>query len=817
MTQFGRILSIAIFASVVWLIAPQNLRAQQQGSTCADWAVQAFSGTVTISGSGQSTTPDGRTYITSTNATFNITTSTGFTNCYGSPLGFAWDGLQNTATASALTVHDKFFQRTTDINGNPCTNTTSYDFSGSGTTSTPNAGFYIAANFATNTSGTYQLGDGFNVDGITVTVDESACGGPVQTSTSQLSVGPFAPTFFPQVPLPSTVGALTGSNSVQAPSFILFNNEADSNADSTWTVSWSLSPIPPALDVILSTLPDYSTWRPTAGLNETEIGGALLINAQLISKTTGQPLQIAPDQWTFALKDFSSEPGVSLNWPPANQALTLPDMDFKDPFNSTIYPGITLSNNGTSAQITPSASQGLLNSVELFLDSHDWGAWATLNVTASIGGQQISGHFQGDPTTDVLVPKRQTGSHVADVWKMQYNVPLSTPDNDDSELNPSSYPGCLGDGLTLYEEYRGFMENGKHIEGNPNTKDFFIENRIGADAEPGIFLFTELTGLNVHKNLQPNEVKIDHPNGQAGSMLINFNYAQGAHTTNQHGVTIGQQLFAPGAQYRQGMDGGATIPTDPSYTAYHFKPRIVDAVVMQFRDAQGTLNPSNTHKGVITASNALLQYDVGVAHEFLHSVGVDHHGDGDLQTETFKFVPPGSPGNLSDTAIFQLNGVPAHILNETTNQDLADLLWQKVQGAYTLCQGIVQFSVIVPNSIVEQCQYFLTNAPVVFSPTYYIGMPHGQHSGNDQCVMRYFFAQVYPAAPPAQNVFYAVSAGSEPVGSGLCDSAAGTGVNDPDRTPQPRYFDAQAGRGGCAFWICVSDNPNYPLVPNGSN
>jgi hypothetical protein len=75
----------------------------------------------------------------------------------------------------------------------------------------------------------------------------------------------------------------------------------------------------------------------------------------------------------------------------------------------------------------------------------------------------------------------------------------------------------------------------------------------------------------------------------------------------------------------------------------------------------------------------------------------------------------------------------------------------------------------------------------------------------------YFLARGYPKAgqdTANADVFYYVT--SEPMGTSLCDSAVGTGVNAPGRQPQPRYFDAAPGLGACQSWVCVSDK--YPPV-----
>jgi hypothetical protein len=602
--------------------------------------------------------------------------------------------------------------------------------------------------------------------------------------------------------------------------------------DVVWIVSWDLVPVKRALDLIV-TIPNYSTWRPTAGVDENTFGELTLdtantlgITAQLVFKDTQQPTDFGPNQVVFTLTQFSSQPGVSMNWPPKTQVLanpTPPDLSFKDLGGiGNFNPGFTYNSNGTQATYS-SSSTAANPPVTAYLLPYDWGGWAVLTVTAYINGEDsVQGHFATDPTTSILLPKRQPNSYIADVWKIQHNVPLSTPDADDSEEAPVSKAGCTGDGLTLYEEYRGFMENEKHIEGDPHNKDFFIENLIGSDAEPGIFLFTALTGLTVHKDLQRNEILIDHANGGLGSILINFNHLDNdpTHVTDQHGVTIVAVHEIPGALGRLvPMDGGQTVPI---VKGMHDNPGNIDGIGMQFRDEPGSLNPGNTHQGAISATNAFLQYDIGVAHELLHSVGVDHHGGdldggGDPGFQTFTFYPPQSPKNPTAQPVLLLKGQIVRLVSEQDGTDFTSAFWAASQRMEAVCRIVnATPSFLWQPFYVQLCKTYEKDLSGGFSLYPYVGIQHGQHSGNDQCVMRYFFAIAYQSITDG-SVYYTTKSGTEPVGSSVCPSPTGTGVNATTHQPQSRYGDAAAeadpssiGRGSCRKWICVSDA--YPLV-----
>ena len=86
-----------------------------------------------------------------------------------------------------------------------------------------------------------------------------------------------------------------------------------------------------------------------------------------------------------------------------------------------------------------------------------------------------------------------------------------------------------------------------------------------------------------------------------------------------------------------------------------------------------------------------------------------------------------------------------------------------------------------------------------------VGVEQGPHSGDQGCVMRYYFAKFYEAKNSAQKTLYLVTPGSESIGLSICHAATGTGVNAAGHTPQSRYGDAASGAGDCFSQICPND------------
>ncbi len=117
---------------------------------------------------------------------------------------------------------------------------------------------------------------------------------------------------------------------------------------------------------------------------------------------------------------------------------------------------------------------------------------------------------------------------VADAWKQQEGA-SGLADESDDDAEPQGDPTVRGDGLTVYEEYRGFFENGEHFRSKPKEKELFVRDKIGGRTKRGIQVFVSATGLHVHHKLRDEELGEDR--------LINRNFGY-AHQTNQHGVTF---------------------------------------------------------------------------------------------------------------------------------------------------------------------------------------------------------------------------------------------------------------------------------------
>ena len=786
-----RVVTISLAALFLLLSFSCTAAAQQKPATCADWfAVQSWSGTYTYTGSGSSTLSNGDAASFSENVRIDFTMAKGSSPCdvngsFGSGEGiWGWDaqGVQATYHVSA---HDVFQSQQRDQNGNRCTVTTNFDID-NGTANFTDA--QINMNFNSATAGTFSISAAQTADNVPTKF--SGCGSS-STSTDSVTWGP--PGFPPKnIPLPSVIGPLVGSTTISGAGFF--------GAQGTWTVTWNLTPHI-NWDVLLITSPDYATWRPQAGRSEKDVSaGVLGVNVYIADKDTGQSAtNISVDGWTVELKNVSHEPGVALNWPAkANLAFPAPaDLDFKD-LNDAIFPNVKVSADGLTLQATP--DPGTDNQLAFFMNSRDWGAWGTLNITTTIAGQTIKAHFAGDKTTDILLPKRQPGSLIADNWKIDQGLPLDTPDLDDSENDPVG-DGNKGDGLTLYEEYRGFYmgcsrSNGypvqessnpgaacKHVEGDAKRKDLFVASELSAEESLGIKKFKEETKLNVHyKGLSKDEIGTDH--------LINFNFGAGSHL--QNGLTKGQHALYVRWDASRGSSvalGGPGVP------------RKIDTVLLAGGDDSLSEKPPGSNEG----NN---YFTATVAHELSHAVDVWHHGENGSRTVFWYADDAGQVWETASVDALQHPVTGTGVAIKVFPED-KDPRTTTPTSAWTL--GLLENCAAMNNTCPPNSTGLNVNlGNRVCGSTVKL---HGQFSGDQECYMRYDAAEAYIPNGFSNVRYFRVE---EITGQHLTDTVTGTEVNDANHStglgPLSRYGDADTAhqRGNCLSQVNVNDLTDPP-------
>lgn len=775
----SRYIICALAVATTFLLYPSTAAAQATPppNRCVDWVnAQSWSGTINISGGGSYTDPNSGTQTTvSESGTINLAkTDPTIGPCNTNLSVYQWFA-STPASVTNITIHDVSRIPTKDTNGNACILTETFDLD-NGTSSTSPT---ITVDFSNPANPTFNIATGLGVEGVTQAY--SGCGTTAPPAQLSTTWGPGSLTASQtSMPLPP----FTNSLSLSIPTIVV---PVFTGSSTSWALSGSLSPFIPPLDVVVL-IPQYPTWRPDAGVSETDTGINLLgIQTRLIRTDTNQVAgNMAPDGWTFSLTKVSHEPGVAMNWPSQINVMTPapPDLAFSEAINQLSYPtltpagDLTLPGNCTVLELWDPLRTPAPSLINVALSPYDWGGWAVMKVTAFVNGQQVPGHIDldnGQKATDILLPKRQPNSFIPDSWKSSHGV-LAFADDDDSENLPGTNNPNPGDGLSLYEEYRGFyadcppddlptsisgptcvgqasfppvLRTFLHVEGDPKNLDLFVVNDSFPEVLEGIKQFQAGTGIHVCcKTLQDDEI-----NGVA-SRVINFNHSEGAHNADQHAIVIVKGADGAPPCTQNGPDKPQNIPKI-------FYPSMAN--VLSIASKEG---------GQARAVWAADKYPYSVAHEIGHAIAVSHHGTHDAGYTFW------------------------------STSDGVSLLEGPLPGAGTPIQAVFEDGKPVKPSDL--------GIKAGGSFKIWVGHRGEQHSGDVMCFMRYNVAQSYcPLGDPTcagNQRFYVPE--RELAGRSMTNKSEGTGTNDPGRTnPQTRYGNADGANnfGMCKFQICVND------------
>ncbi len=556
------------------------------------------------------------------------------------------------------------------------------------------------------------------------------------------------------------------------------------------------------------TIADYAKWRPLGSIQSPGTPGNGVVARATLMPRDGKDTPLPKvKEFRFKLIDTSREPGVCLNWP-----LNAKDQDFDLRLApAPAFDGI-LSNNNQALAVSESQDDRQDRPyAEAKIDSYDFGAKSELLVSALLeDGREVSGAMKDANGVQEIVrlPRRLGADWIAASWREDKQLGKLADDDDDEEVEGQEHNG---DGFTLYEEYRGWVEKGRHIEGDPKKKDFFVLNLIGADAEPGIELFEDLSKLRVHSKLRRSEMS-------QTTRLMNGNHFNAPQRVKQHGVWVKVYSLSD-----LGDSGAATVMLKKGVVG---RPGLVKGIGILARDnEESSFNkPFN-----LPAEDAIFAFDRAIAHELLHSVGVEHHGTGDYE-KIVGYASPRNPYNKLGKPYYGSEmGKPIELLDEA-GHDVAARDYED----YVKFRQFMDL-IMLERTLEEGRQYIARNGAGyngINSAEQYadimieilgvfpfmnlrgiVGIEHGEHSGHQDCVMRYSFAKFYEKKDSAEKTLYLVTPGSERIGMEICLTPAGTGNNASSFKPQSRYGDATSAGGNSFGQIC----PNDAIPPRATN
>lgn len=524
----------------------------------------------------------------------------------------------------------------------------------------------------------------------------------------------------------------------------------------TWTlVPWEARKGP---EVVVEPDIDYAEWLPKGDLNQPkEPGNKLTVYVRVHKK--GDPSTPDKAKISFSLPYVSEEKGVCMNWPKegavVQKGLQLRQEDQTEPKERLLV------RDNAHAE-TP----GEVQDVVLVVGSYDFGAWGTLRVTGVKQGKELQVKVRGKASPDLDIPLDEDSNRIADHWR--HDQTYGQPGDADEEQTPGN--DHLGDGLTLFEEYRGFVVKGAHEQAEPGKRDLFIcDNTSGKKAGPGIDLFEKASKLKVWR-IDANEFNTDR--------VVNFIHVEGPHHVDQHGILIQDAASdqANDPETISSLDGDGDKPFGP--------PRLTKYIQIP------------THGDYITGDGP-----IDVAHELGHAVGLQHHGDGATFPE-FWFWEQDAEGNWQlyerDVEIepdggLQQKGAP-----------------RPIQVFYEPAKGSSATKPVEPGMDFTGLPGFPNRSGTKHGWLLQLYTQGGEWSGDEECFMRYEDKQAFFQLNGAESTHrYLVDAKQNRTRTKFCTTKEGHYVNADDHNPFSRGG-KEASRGECFKHIVINDesDPN---------
>jgi len=255
--------------------------------------------------------------------------------------------------------------------------------------------------------------------------------------------------------------------------------------------------------------------------------------------------------------------------------------------------------NNVKSQLPPGTNNSWRVSVTLSR------SLAEASDVISSGGCPIMAHFKNERESIVSIPFDKNNNHLADAWEKGLGIfdKGYSPEWDDEAETGNKHNG---DGITLYEEYRGVVARDKFKRLDPKKKELFIINKIGPLIRPGLRLLERAADIKVVE-LSSSEIRDDK--------IVNFN-SKAFHGGDQTAIRCVKHSFLePDATDKQnGAKSNLVMGLLEAKTMIDGSP-----VVRSPKDAiEYRVNEERLGEALHLLKN--------VPHELAHGCGVKHHG-----------------------------------------------------------------------------------------------------------------------------------------------------------------------------------------------
>jgi hypothetical protein len=401
------------------------------------------------------------------------------------------------------------------------------------------------------------------------------------------------------VTVPFTSSTFTNT-SAQTQDFYLVMENANSARlqDVTINVTGNLVP-PPQLTLFLDADGNFSTTTPSSD-HTSYLPGADLATA--ISVPLPQTLQLIA-----AYVDASGQIVPPPSW--------ATEIDF-ELSATTAFPGIAM-NSGTQT------GQDFALGAHLASFSVDHTARVALSCN-DYGGFTISSASDRSTTKTMRVPY-DSNNWIPDIgWRVYkllwdegsqdfvYVLLEVVPDLFDADDDTDGSSEVLGDNLSAFEEFRGFMVRGVHYRTSPSMVDIFLHSYV---IGPALDDARSIVGLRWHTPF-PSEIN--------STRRINFNATGIPGHVDQQAVLMFNVLLPSG-------DDAGSVPCDPLAVPFVCYPNIIgNTKGPNYADWDALYNVKIHENTIRAAAPDNVEEETirsVIGHELGHSIGIGHNAD----------------------------------------------------------------------------------------------------------------------------------------------------------------------------------------------
>ena len=493
----------------------------------------------------------------------------------------------------------------------------------------------------------------------------------------------------------------------------------------TVELTMTIKPSPaPRIEARIEPVTDWDSWIPEGPTPKHEHGNTFQVHVVLYDGETNKPWTgpAKVESVTFALDQVSHLPGVCTNWPAKSDAAyeEKPDLFFA----TSNERGKTKDVDRQKWELGPAEWTKPVD-----IESRDFAASGQLTAQVKLAGAPpIDAKFERLQTNYLPIPRDDDHNHISDAWKPGLDLDADADDEDTPAFRDK------GDGLTVMEEYRGFLvtpgrkripaddEDQRRLDPKVRELLVFLEVDRGKQESlvaKGVQIFESASQVKVFALAeQPRGRKYPGDYGRPRAIVFNPSPAGGqnaAKSTDALGVWITSNMLVPDSVARAWPNHDYHSPPGTDYCSDHPLDCVHDPGTLRYvaigsvESLRDTINqmmslvdPDATGGGEITEAKRKLVGEYlrkagvteaqrraavaagkanlprlmdematfAIAHELSHSLGAQHHG-------TFDNNPGISesdgPENCPMRYWHMLNDDTVELYDQKTNKKIKDL------------------------------------------------------------------------------------------------------------------------------------------------